>query len=178
MRRLSKPWPPQNVSPDGQAPRSFADAETRYLADLPNAADKSAFARSEFDRMDKAKLRAVMYVEQRSICAYCERRIEEKRPEPRIDHWRPLALNPDLALHWRNLYLSCPTTGTCDDAKGGHSLKCNAADPDLPWPVDCEYERHLAFGRRGDMYVRNDTGLDPAICEALRYAVEYEPEGK
>ena len=27
MRRLSKPWPPGNVSPDGQAPRRFVDAE-------------------------------------------------------------------------------------------------------------------------------------------------------
>lgn len=176
MRRLSKPWPPQNVSPDGQAERRFSDAENEYLVDLPNAADRGAFARSQFDRMDKPKLRAVMYGEQRCICAYCERRIEEKHPEPRVDHWRPLALNPDLALHWRNLYLSCPTTGTCDDAKGGRPLKCAAADPDLPWPVDCDYDRHIGFGRRGEIYVRSDTGLAQATRDALRYAVEYEPD--
>ncbi len=178
MRRISKPWPPQNVSPDGQAAISFTDAETRFLADMQQAADKSAVARSRFDRMDKAKLRAVMHGEQRCICAYCERRIEEKHPEPRIDHWRPLALNPDLALHWRNLYLSCPTTGTCDDAKGDRPLKRAAADPDLPWPADFDYERHIAFGRRGDVYVRNDTGLDQTTRDALRYAVEYEPDAR
>ena len=72
MRGLRKPWPPGNVSPDGQAQRRFVDAKREYLADLPVAADKVRFARAEFDRLDKPKLRQVMHGEQGSICVYCE----------------------------------------------------------------------------------------------------------
>lgn len=111
MRRVSKPWPPANVSPDGQEACTCARAEQDYLAALPTARDRTAFARGQFDRLDKAKLREVMYQEQRSICIYCERGIEEGHPAPRIDHWKPLSGNHDHALCWKNLYLSCPTPG-------------------------------------------------------------------
>ena len=87
MRKLSKPWPPADVSPTGQQQRSFAQAENAYRAALPDEVAPVTFARSEFDRLEKTKLRAVMYVEQRSLCIFCERRIEEVSPLPRIDHW-------------------------------------------------------------------------------------------
>ncbi|MCP4594241.1 MAG: hypothetical protein GY842_26220 [bacterium] len=177
MRRFSKPWPPTNVSPDNQEPRSFLDAEREYLAALPAATDRGSFARGEFDRLDKGKLREVMYREQRSICAYCELRISEEHPAPRIDHWRPLSQENDLALHWKNLYLSCPTAETCDDAKGARPLKWDKDDPDLPWPVDFAYENRLGFTSRGDMYVRRDVVIDDATRNALRLAIEDQPEG-
>jgi len=97
MRGISKPWPPADVSPEGPEPRSFRDAEREYLAALPDAADRTSHARGEFDRMDKHKLRDVMCREQRSVCAYCERRVREGHPAPRIDHWRPLSQSHDLA---------------------------------------------------------------------------------
>ena len=50
MRRCSKPWPPANVSPDGQAARRFVDAEREYLATLPGRVDKSAFARAAYEQ--------------------------------------------------------------------------------------------------------------------------------
>ena len=178
MRRLSKPWPPTNVSRAGEAPRSFTQAETDLLAALAGSANRSATARTEFDRVDKAKLREVMYREQSGLCVFCEQQVTAAQPEPRIDHWRPLALNPDLALHWRNLHLSCPMSETCDDAKGGRPLKVNAVDDDLPWPADFDYERHIGFGRRGEIYVRSDTALDASTREALRLAVEHEPDAR
>jgi uncharacterized protein (TIGR02646 family) len=110
-------------------------AEQDYLVNLPAALDKTALARVQFDQLDKAKLREVMYREQRSICIYCERTIQEGNPEPRIDHWKPLSANHDQALCWKNLYLSCPTPETCDNAKGRRPLKWDDADPDLPWPI-------------------------------------------
>ena len=72
-----KPRPPENISPDGQAPRRFVDAEQEYLAALGSRPNKARFARTEFNQLDKAKLRQVMYGEQRSICVYCERRLSE-----------------------------------------------------------------------------------------------------
>ena len=73
MRGLEKPRPPANVSPDGQAPRRFVDAEQEYLAALRGGTIRKP--RVEFDQLDKAKLRQVMYGEQGSVCVYCEREL-------------------------------------------------------------------------------------------------------
>ena len=86
MRGVSKPWPPRDAYPDGQEPASLREAEQTYLAALPEAPNQVSFARSEFNGLEKQKLRAVMYREQRSLCIYCERRVAEGRPMPRIDH--------------------------------------------------------------------------------------------
>ena len=172
MRGIRKPWPPADVSPDGQNRRRFVDAEREYLAALPNHAERTAFARAEFDSLNKAKLREVMYHEQRSICVFCERRVEEGYPEPRIDHWKPVSGNHELALHWQNLYLSCPTAETCDDAKGDNSLRCEEGDADLPWPTDFAYEDILGFTSGGKIYIRASVNIDDSVRRALALAID------
>ncbi|MBC8745098.1 MULTISPECIES: hypothetical protein [Paraburkholderia] len=147
-------------------------AETDLLAALPPAADKAAaFARLAFDCLDKRKLRATLYDEQGALCVYCERRVAEGHPSPRIDHWRPLAANPDLALHWRNLYLSCASETTCDCRKHDSPFRADDRDPDLPWPVEHPYERCVGFTSLGEIYVRSDAPLDDAQRQALKVAV-------
>ena len=171
MRGISKPWPPRDVYPDGQAPASLREAEAAYLAALPGAPSQGAFARSEFNRLAKHKLRVVMYREQRSLCIYCERRIVEGHPTPRIDHWYPLSRDPELALHWRNLYLSCPKPETCDSAKADHPFRWDDADSHMPWPVDLRYEDVVGFTTRGEIYVRSDAMLPDAIRHALEFVI-------
>ena len=177
MRGLSKPWPPSNVSPDGQAPRRFADAEREYLAALPDSANRSTFAKAEFDRLDKAKLRQVMYGEQGSLCVYCEQGISENDPRPHVEHWRPRSRDPEYALHWRNLYLSCSTKDMCGDRKGDQPLKGDDADPDLPWPTGLEYERLVGFTSGGEMYVRGDVHMDETTRRALELAIDDRQHG-
>ena len=164
MRGISKPWPPQDVYPHGQAQVSLRQAENAYRAALPGEPDKVSLARSEFDRLDKQKLRREMYREQRHLCIYCEREITEGYPTPRIDHWRPLSLDPGLALHWKNLYLSCTTPDTCDSSKGDQPFRWDDADPQMPWPVDRRYEDFVGFTSRGEIYVRSD--VDVAGCHS------------
>ena len=172
MRRLSKPWPPSNVSPDGQMPRRFVDAEREYLRALPNQSDRTRFARTEFDRLDKGKLREVLSGEQASLCVYCERRLPENGGPARIEHWIPLSGAPEYALDWRNLYLSCTTIDTCDGAKGDRRLRWDDADPDLPWPTELDYERLVGFDGDGRMYVRDDVNIDEATRRALDLAID------
>lgn len=171
MRQVPKAWPPSNVNSDEQEACTMAQAEQEYLADLKTITNKTAFARNQFNQLDKTKLREVMYREQRSICIYCERIIQEGHPAPRIDHWKPLSTNHDEALHWKNLYLSCPFHGTCDDAKGHRPLKWNDTDPDLPWPVNFAYEDVLGFTSRGEIYVRIDSNLSNDCRRALELAL-------
>jgi uncharacterized protein (TIGR02646 family) len=177
VRGISKPWPPSDVVPDSYAPSSLRDAEVAYLVALPGAADQVAFCRTEFDRLEKRKLRAEMYREQRSICVYCERKIAEGTPTPRIEHWHPLSLDPRLALHWKNLYLSCPSLETCDSAKGNRALRWDDADPHLPWPTDLRYEELVGFTSRGDIYVRRDVVLADAVRRGLALALDHRQVG-
>ena len=177
MRGLSKPWPPSNVSPDGQTPRRFVDAEREYLTALPDRSDKTRFARTEFDRLDKDKLRKVMSGEQSSLCVYCERRLSENGRPAHVEHWRPLSGAPEHALCWRNLYLSCATIDTCDGAKGNRRLRWDDADPDLPWPTELDYEGLVAFDSDGRMYVRDDVGIDGATRRALELAIDDHRHG-
>ena len=167
MRGLAKPQPPANVSPDGQTPRSFADAEQTYRAALPGRTNRVSFARATFDALDKSKLRQVMYGEQGSICVYCEQELSEDDSLPHVEHWRPLSGDPQHALHWRNLYLSCSRIDTCDGAKDNRPLRCDPADPDLPWPTELNYEGLLGFTSGGEIYVRNDVDMDEATRRAL-----------
>ena len=171
MRGLEKPLPPANVSPDGQEPRRFVDAEQDYLTDLQGRPNKVRFARSEFNQLDKAKLRQVIYGEQGSICVYCERRLSEGG-SPRVEHWRPVNAAPELAFHWNNLYLSCSTRDTCDIRKDRRPLKAKDTGPELPWPTDFAYENVVGFSSAGHMYVRSDVTLDEPTRSALELAID------
>ena len=177
MRGLAKPWPPSNVSPDGQASRRFTDAEREYLAALPGRLNRVRFAKAEFDRLDKAKLRQVLYGEQGSLCVYCEQELTDHDPRPHVEHWRPRSRDPEYALHWRNLYLSCSTTDTCGDRKGDRPLKGDDADPDLRWSTELDYERLVGFTSGGEMYVREDVHMDEAIRRALELAIHGHQHG-
>ena len=177
MRGISKPWPPGDVYPGGNMPVRLSYAESAYLSALPGVPDKVSFARSEFDRLEKPKLRSVMYREQHSLCIYCEKQITEVYPPPRIDHWQPISLKPALALRWRNLYLSCTTPDTCDSAKGNRPLQWDAADAHMPWPVDRPYEDVVGFTSLGEIYVRSDVVLSDATRRALELAIADRPDG-
>lgn len=172
MRGISKLSPPRNVRPEGQETESLNEAEAAYLDELQEAKDPKSFARFEFDSLEKSKLRTEMYQEQRSLCVYCERRIaEDDYPPPRIDHWRPLSLEPKLALTWANLYLSCQSRETCDSAKGNRPFRLDDADSQLPWPADFPYESAIGFTSLGEMYVRSDATLSSANRRVLEIAI-------
>ena len=177
MRGISKPRSPTDVYPDDHEPASLRGAEDTYLAELPRAPDQVSFARSEYGRLEKRKLRIELYREQRSLCIYCERRISEGFPSPRIDHWRALSVEPTFALHWKNLYLSCTTPETCDSAKSDRSLRWDDADPHLPWPAELRYEDVVGFTSRGEIYVRSDVALPDATRRALELAISDRPDG-
>ena len=63
--------------------------EWEYLEALPHRQNQTKFVNSEFDQLDKSKLREVMHGEQASLCVYCERRLSESCGNAHIEHWRP-----------------------------------------------------------------------------------------
>ena len=177
MRGISKPCPPDDAYRDGSALASIGDAEKAYLDRLSSERNPVSFARSEFNQLAKHKLRLEMYREQGSLCVYCEREIAERYPVPPIEHWCPLSRNPRLALHWKNLYLSCPSPETCDSAKGNRRLRWGDADDDMPWPANFPYEDFVGFTSRGIIYVRSDVVLEESMRRALELAINKCPDG-
>ncbi len=170
MRRVSKPWPPKNVARDDRDPRSLRQAEDEHLDTLrilrePTA--RSQHARTNFDNLDKRKLREVLQREQGALCIYCERPVGSDGWTATIDHWRPLRAYPEYALRWENLYLSCTNPYTCDKAKQDRPLCWANGDPNLPWPTDFEYENIVAFSRSGHICVRENANLDDATRKAV-----------
>lgn len=177
MRGVRKPWPPANVSANGHAVCSMHQAASTFRGTLAATGDKSRHARSVFNSLEKSQLRAVLLTEQHHLCIYCERRVAGGPTEPPIEHWRPLSKDPEHALNWENLYLSCPTDDTCDDAKGGRRLAWSQEDDSLPWPTHLAYESLVGFTSGGEMYVRRDAPLTPAQRRALELAIEDQYDG-
>jgi uncharacterized protein (TIGR02646 family) len=178
MRRISKPWPPQNVSPQGQAPQSLKEAEKhlrKSLQGIDDRAKRSLRSRDRFDSLDKKKLREVLLKEQRHLCVYCQRWLEGSNPP--IEHWQPLSEVPELALRWENLYLSCSTRSTCDSVKKSYRLAWDKADDDLPWPTDAPYHDWIGYTKLGKAYVRTNAPLSTARRKALELALEDRSDG-
>ena len=165
MRGLTKGLPPIDVSPPGQVPRSLAAADAAYQLSRLTAADPVAHARSAFDSMHKRYLRDLLFVEQRYLCVYCEREIDEGHPPPPVDHWNPLSLYLHEVFDWNNLHLSCRGLDTCDDRKNSVALN-------LPWPATFQYEDVLGFTSGGRLYVRTDVPVPPPVRQALEIALE------
>ncbi len=115
--------------------------------------------------MHKRYLRDPLFVEQRYLCIYCEREIDEAQPPPPVEHWNPLSLFLHQVFDWSNLHLSCRTVDTCDDRKKNVALN-------LPWPIFFRYEDVLCFTGGGQMYVRTDVTVPVQIRQALEIALE------
>jgi uncharacterized protein (TIGR02646 family) len=168
MRGLTKGPPPANVSPPTQQQASLAEWDAAYQVSVATAPDPIRHARTRFDDMHKRILRDVLFVEQRYLCVYCERAIDEGHPPPPIDHWNPLSLFLQQVFDWNNLHLSCRSVDTCDDRKKSVALN-------LPWPGSFRYEDVLGFTSGGRMYVRNDVPVPPPLRQALEVALEDQP---
>jgi uncharacterized protein (TIGR02646 family) len=171
MRGLTKGPPPTNVSPPGQQQASLAEWDEDYQVSVAAIADAKArvkHARTRFNSMHKPHLRDLLFVEQRNLCIYCERQIEEVQPPPHVAHWNPLSLFLQDVFHWNNLHLSCLSVDTCDDRQKDKALE-------LPWPASFPYEDVIGFTSGGRMYVRTDVHVSPQLRQALEIALEDKP---
>lgn len=171
MRGLTKGPPPANVSPPTQQQTSLAERDADYqvsVAAIPDAKARVKHARTCFDSMHKKNLRKDLFAEQRYLCIYCERQIDEVFPFPHIAHWNPLSLFLQEVFDWNNLHLSCLSVDTCDARQDNTALN-------LPWPVRFQYEDVLGFTSCGRMYVRNDVSVPPQLRQALEVALEDQP---
>lgn len=158
----------------GQEPATVTETRTAATTDL----SKKTTARTAFDQIDKARVRADLAREQGRLCAFCMCRIdpdaiaapsEGARPEPtmKIAHRAPIEVDPAQALSWKNLL------GSCDGGQrsGGRQWSCDAAQGSTALTVDPTVQgsyAHLRYERRSPrrgLFITSDTS-------ALKFDVE------
>jgi uncharacterized protein (TIGR02646 family) len=61
--------------------------------------------------------------EQKSMCAYCEKRVTSDKEDSNIDHFRVRNLFPKLTLEYSNLFVSCNNKNHCSSIKDNLGLK-------------------------------------------------------
>jgi uncharacterized protein (TIGR02646 family) len=154
MRHIAKGAPPAFLPETAKA--STTDLET------PGG------ARTAFDQLDKAAVRAALAAEQRQLCAFCMRRIDpagrdaQGQPTMKIAHRTPISVAPDVALTWSNLL------GSCDGGQRMEKLyrTCDAAQGDAALTVDptrTESVARLRYERRGATEGLFITADDPEL---------------
>ncbi len=175
MRGVRKSRPPGNVAPALQQARSFTQARLALKQELSAAGVSSptSTARTAFESLDKGAIRLLLFKEQKGLCVYCEKPLPTPGTEgdearsgqtglPRIAHWEPIDVDPEKALDWDNLHLSCASKTSCDIVQGKRSLG-------LPVPNDERYEDQLTYSSLGELNVRGDARA--AISGALANAI-------
>lgn len=77
------------------------------------------FSFKDLQNPQKSELRQSFLVEQGYICCFCGKSIDDNNlsQKTRIAHLIPQSINPNLALTYTNMYLSCATPDTCDIAQ-------------------------------------------------------------
>jgi uncharacterized protein (TIGR02646 family) len=118
---------------------------------------------------DKDQLREKLVAEQRGLCCYCMRRIENDPEEMKIEHWRCQS-NPQyshLVLSYGNLLGACLggqgkpwERQHCDTRKGDLDLRWNPANPDH------QIERRLRYEPNGSIR-SDDPEFDRQLDEVL-----------
>jgi uncharacterized protein (TIGR02646 family) len=151
----------------------LAAAATELETVLAEAAatTHSGLARAHFDGLKKEGLREEFIGEQAGLCVYCESDLgaDPKRARLTLEHFLPLSRFPQCALHWKNLYISCSRTTTCDRRKENDVLG-EQEDP-LPWPCEVDYQDFLGLRRSGHLYVRMDAPLTETQRNKLAAAI-------
>lgn len=173
MRHIEKGLPPSGVPETAKA--STTDLET------------ATGARTAFDQLDKAAVRAALAEEQRYLCAFCMRRIDPEGKDAhgqaamKIAHRTPVSVDPRLALQWRNLLGSCDggqrlekPYRTCDTAQGDSALTID--------PTRVESVARLRYERRdsreGLFITGDDAALRADVVDTLRLNAPYLPAAR
>lgn len=126
--------------------------------------------RGLFDKMPKDEIRKALCQEQHGLCAYCMGKIVPKYGSMKIEHYKALSENKELALEYQN-YLGVCYGGEKDVGTKPHILCCDAARKEQkltvnPW--DKRQMEAVGYKRNGEIFIRTDKGLDTGLVEKMQ----------
>lgn len=134
---------------------------------LPNDSER---LRDLFEQMPKTEIRNALYMEQHGICAYCMQKIEPQSEKMKIEHYKALSDDKELALDYQN-YLGVCYGGEKENVEKPHILCCDAARKAQAMTINPRDRRQMdavAYQRNGEIFIRKDKGLDPDLVDRMQ----------
>ena len=130
--------------------------------------------RNLFEQMPKDQIRSALFEEQHGLCAYCMKRITSSSQKMKIEHYEALSENKELALDYQN-YLGVCYGGEKDGDNKSHVLCCDAERKDRKLTINPWNKRQMeaiGYYRSGEIFVRQDEGLDPELVEKMQKDID------
>ena len=134
--------------------------------------------RNSFDLLDKTVIREQLLQEQRGLCGYCMRRIENDI-HTTIEHVRPIESDGEGALDYSNMMACCDGGRGENDEK--HVLCCDAAKGSKEIsvsPYNMEQMHKIRYDRNGRIYTfPQDDEIDNDINHILNLNGKVDDKG-
>ena len=107
---------------------------TALPIEVKNALQDAVDRGLPWNDFDKRQERGCLREMQSGMCAYCERKLDSSDARTRIDHFVPQSSPKGMPriFDWRNHYLSCDCSETCDSHKGADTREIVNPDTDDP----------------------------------------------
>ena len=116
----------------------------------------------------RAKLREDMLLEeQKLLCAYCEKEIDESSISSNIDHFKTRNLFPELTLEYSNLLVSCNTKERCSTFKDSN-IKSREEYDNIVNPVLENPDDFFDYLPTGEIIAKNTKGQNSIDIFNLR----------
>lgn len=138
---------------------------------LPDDTDQLRYL---FEKMPKAEIRKALHKEQHGLCAYCMGKISPDSKDMKIEHYVALSESKELALDYQN-YLGVCYGGEKEKKNGSRVLCCDAARRDKQLTINPHDKRQMeaiAYQRNGEIFVRDNIGLDSDFVERMKKDID------
>lgn len=168
MIHIQKRRTPKIIKEQAEKIKNTPDSGYRNIV-LP---EDTRQLRQLFEQMPKDEIRLALYKEKHGLCAYC---MGEIHPESmKIEHYVALSESKEQALDYQN-YLGVCYGGEKDEKDGTRILCCDAARKDVkltinPW--DKRQMGAIAYQRNGEIFVRNNLGLDTQLVADMQKDID------
>lgn len=171
MIYIQKARTPDSVKKKSEEIKSASENRYDQLA-LPEDSER---LRDLFEQMPKDEIREELCNEQHGLCAYCMQRIKPQSESMKIEHYKALSEDKELALDYQNYLGVCyggekenvekPRILCCDSARKAQKLVIN--------PRDRRQMEAIAYHKSGEIFVRDDKGLDSDLVAQMQHDLNY-----
>lgn len=145
--------------------------------------DDTRAIRAQFDLLPKDEIRECLLKEQRYLCAYCMKRIENDGMHMTIEHWYPLSKDKERALEYSNMLGVCDGGRKVNLPEGMHRILCCDAykgdETEMTLnPMNQQQMQLIKYTKNGEIYTDpEDRDLENDIKYKLRLNGKLDAKG-
>ena len=134
-------------------PNYFTSAKAKVA--LPKI--KDAWSDKNIEDIRPQLREYILLEEQKLLCAYCEKEIDDNPKNSNIDHFKTRNLFPELTLEYSNLLVSCNTNGQCSDYKD-KNIKSREEYENIVNPILENPNDFFCYLPTGEIIAKNEKG--------------------